>query len=92
MHRSNVEGQRLHWRQGIIIAGLESVAKEGGLYSGVGIKWGMPLKFSVGKWDGQTPNLEGSFLCCCGHHIWGSLGMVRSGGLRNDGDSDLGGG
>ena len=71
----------------------ESVAKEGELYSGVGIKWGMPLKFSVGKWDGQIHILEGSFLCCWGHHIWGSLGMVGRGqSLRNDGDSDLGGG
>ena len=92
MHLSNAEGQRLHWCQGVITAGLESVAKEGGLHSGVGIKWGMPLKFSVGKWDARIHNLEGSFLCCCGHHIWGSLGMVGSGGLRNDGDSDLGGG
>lgn len=57
MHLSNVEGQRLHWCQGFIIAGLESIAKEGGLYSGVGIKWGMPLKFSVGKWDGHIHNL-----------------------------------
>lgn len=44
------------------------------VYSGVGIKWRTPLKFSVGAWDGQAHSLAGSFLCCLGHHSGGSTG------------------
>lgn len=89
----HAEGQRLHWCQGFIIAGLESIAKEGGLYSGVGIKWGMPTEILSGEVGWSHPRFIRVILVA-------AAGDTTSGGARgwwgvgsgNDGDSELGGG